>query len=329
MKTDTSTHFLRLKNEFVKFPFKAFFIFLFLTLISFGIFAQTKWAPKGAKWYYTRPYFDAQQATDNYGDCVVFESLGDTLINGQQAIALNMRFCSGKNISTEIIKQSGDTIFYLNNGVFYPLYNFSAKVGDTITVHSDRFKPVKACLFYYDSVNGFRYKITAVDSVEISGKWLKRQTVSSLSRDWGFAGGYSQAKYIIEKLGSLTYFFGRYSTFIPEESITLLRCYSDSTTAYHNPKWNKTCDLVGIKKIRSSGAPASIRNYGNNILSIQLYKPEERAKMYFYDMNGRMLGHQILKRDKTFISVQYLKTGIYFLKIVTATNTQTYKFIKP
>ena len=296
---------------------------------SSGLFAQVKWAPKGAKWYYTRPYYDAQQATDNYGDCVVFESLGDTLVNHQHAIALNVRFCSGKNISTEIIKQSGDTIFYLNHGIFYPLYNFSAKVGDTITVHSGWFEPIKACLFYYDSVNGFRYKITAIDSVKISNKWLKRQTVTFTPGGWGFYnGGNTQNVYLVEKLGSLTYFFGRYSLFIPEENITLLRCYTDSLIDYHNPKWTSSCDLVGIGEIKGANKLAMFQKQGDNILFIQLNKPVNGAKMYLYDINGRMINHYPLKNGKNYLSLHNLKTGIYFFKIVTATNTQTYKFIK-
>ncbi len=328
MQTTTSIHFSQLKSEIIAYYFKALFVLSFLTLSSSGLFAQTKWAPKGAKWYYTRPYLYSQGASDNYGDCVVFESLGDTLVNHQHAIALNVRSCSGKNISTEVVKQSGDTLFYLNHDIFYPLYNFSAKIGDTITVHPDWFEPVKACLFDNDTVNGFQYTITAIDSVKISGKWLKRQTVNRVGGNWGFWSGASSNLYVIEKLGSLAYFFGRFYLVIPEEKITLLRCYSDSTTVYHNPQWAADCDLVGIKEIKGQGILASIQNYRNNTLSIQLNKPAEEAKMYIYDMGGRMLGHQILKKDKTLISVQYLKTGVYFLKIVTATNTQTDKFIK-
>ncbi len=292
------------------------------------LLAQVKWAPKGAKWYYTRPYYNAQQATDNFGDCVVFKSLGDTLIIGQHAIALEVRYCSGDSISTEIVKQSGDTLFYLNHNKFYPLYNFSAKVGDTITVHLGWFEPVKACLFRYDSVNGFKYKITDIDSVDISGQWLKRQTVNSLSRDWSFCDNNPPDKYIIEKLGSLTYFFGKYSNFIPEENITLLRCYTDSTIVYHNPRWTSTCDLVGIKKINIPDSPAKIHRDGNNTLSVQLYRSEKSVKLYIYDISGRVLDYQMLKKKKTFIPIQNLKNGIYLLKIVTETNSQTYKFIK-
>ena len=118
MKTITSVIFSCLKSKLKKYNCKILLVLLFLIGSSSGLLAQIKWAPKGAKWYYTRPYFYTQGASDYYGDCVVFESLGDTLVNHQHAIALNVRFCSGKNISTEIIKQSGDTLFYLNHGIF-------------------------------------------------------------------------------------------------------------------------------------------------------------------------------------------------------------------
>ncbi len=306
-----------------------FFLFFSVFLLaggSTGVFAQVKWAPKGAKWYYTRPYYNQNNpGNDTNGDCVVFESLGDTTINGRHAIALEVRFCAGKNISKEIISSSGDTLFYLNNGKFYPLYNFAAKAGDTVTVHTGWFYPVKACLFYSDSVNGFRYKITAVDSVEISGRWLKRQTVDRISQDWGFFGGTSRKNYIIEKLGSLTYFFGRYSTFIPEESVTLLRCYSDSAMTYHNPAWGSVCDLAGtgqIKKVRN------LVVIGSNVLSVRLKGPQYNARMYLYDINGQLLFQHALHKGENTISLYPLQTGIYFLKVVTPEGLKVYKFFR-
>jgi len=326
MKIITSNLFLCLKSKLIKYSYKILLILLLLIGSSSGLLAQIKWAPKGAKWYYTRPYFYGTQGSNE--DCVVFESLGDTLVLGQHAVALEVHYCSGNSISTEIIRQSGDTLFYLNRGKFYMLYNFAAKAGDTITVHPGWFHPVKACLFDYDSVNGFRYKITAVDSMQISGQWLKRQTVERVGGNWDFWGGNSSSLNIVEKLGSLGYFFGRFYLFIPEEKITMLRCYSDSDIAYHNPRWTSACDLVGVNEIKGSDTLALIKQEGNDALSIQLNHPVHKADVYVFDVSGHLVNHKHLKNEKNSVSLHTLKSGIYFLRIVSNRKTQTYKFIK-
>jgi len=302
-------------------------IFLLIFTSCSSIYAQVTWAPKGARWYFTRPYYEPNGNSDSNGDCVVFESLGDTLVMGLQATALEVRYCSGDGISTEIIRQSGDTLFYLNRGKFYMLYNFAAKPGDTITVHSGWFRPVKACLYYNDSANGFRYKITAIDSVQISGQWLKRQTVERVGSNWDFWGGNPSSLNIVEKLGSLGYFFGQFYIVIPEEKITMLRCYSDPDIVYHNPQWASDCDLVGIKEIKGSD-PALIKQDGNDVLSIQLNIPVREVDVYVYDVSGHLIDHRHLKNEKNFVSIQALKSGIYFLRIISNRKNQTYKFIK-
>lgn len=313
-----------MKNPFILF----FSSFCFLFLLSINLQAQVTWVPKGARWYFTRPYYDPNINSDSNGDCVVFESLGDTTVMGQKATALEVRYCSGDSISTEIIRQSGDTLFYLNRGKFYILYNFAAKPGDTITVHPGWFHPINACLYYNDSVDGFRYKITAIDSVQISGQWLKRQTVERVGSNWDFWGGNSSSLNIVEKLGSLGYFFGRFYLVIPEEEITILRCYSDPDIVYHNPQWASGCDLVGIKEIKGSDTPALIKQDGNDVLSIQLNNPVREADMYVYDVSGHLIDHRYLKNEKNFVSLQALRRGIYFLRIISNRKNQTYKFIK-
>ena len=105
------------------------FILSFISLIS----TSQEWAPVGAKWFYTAPI---------NGKCITIESVKDSIIDGNESKLIDIRYCSDNRlISTEIIQQKGDSLLYLNDGIFHLFYNFSAKVNDTVKVHTKKFTP--------------------------------------------------------------------------------------------------------------------------------------------------------------------------------------------
>ena len=162
--------------------------FLFFCLTGFS---QAEWAPVGAKWYYTAPYFDPV-FYNGYGSCIYMESVKDSLIGGNSVRLLEIRSCNeDKFVARAVIRQNGDSIFYSHPETerFYLLYNFSAKVGDSIIVHGEKFHSAPGFLYPYpqEMINSFKYKIVQIDSLEISGSWHKRQKISSLDNEgWGF-----------------------------------------------------------------------------------------------------------------------------------------------
>jgi hypothetical protein len=144
---------------------------------------KPEFAPIGAKWYFNYP-----NSTSN--DYVVFESKKDTTIQGKDSRAIDVWLNNTKLVSREYVYQKGDSIFYYNRNYnsFFLLYNFSAKAGDTVTVHPAKFKPTKAFFSYNDSIPEFKYKILSIDSIQISGQWTKRQKVTLLKNGlWGFS----------------------------------------------------------------------------------------------------------------------------------------------
>jgi len=175
---------------------------LSILLVLFCNFLYSQWAPNGAKWYYNEP-------NSTNPNCITYESIQDTIIQSSNCKIIEVKRNNATLIGKEYIKQNGDSIFYYNYyaNSFHLLYNFSSKVGDTINVHLTKFKPTKA-FFSYDSINNFRYKIIALDSIQVSGNWVKRQKVLSLNaNDWGFPIAITQEHYILNEIGSLTYFF--------------------------------------------------------------------------------------------------------------------------
>ena len=199
-----------------------------------------EFAPIGAKWYFNYP-----NSTSN--DYVLYESKKDSTIQGKDSRVINVWLNNSKLVSREYIHQNGDSIFYYNENYnsFFLLYNFSAKAGDTITVHPAKFKPTKAFFSYDDSISDFKYKILLADSVQLSGQWIKRQKVTLLQDGlWGFSKPDGKDYYIINKIGSLAYFFGVQSGITPEDKFSICRCYSDSDFEFKSPHWGSNCDLT-------------------------------------------------------------------------------------
>lgn len=298
-------------------------LFFFLTN-SLTLFAQKDWAPVGAKWNFNQPSTEL----DNF---VVFESKKDSVIQGESVRVIEVKLNGTSLLSREYMRQSKDSIFYFNVNThkFYLLYNFNAKAGDTIVVHKDKFKPTKAFFSNNDSIDFFKYKVIAIDSIQISDEWFKRQKVEDLGNNsWGFTkptGGGND--YILEKIGSITYFFGVFPGIVPEENLSLLRCYNEVGLEYKDPLWTQECGII-------SGI-----NYPQSINDLQVYPDPFDEQLYIntsekietvevYNLNGQEI---LLSEDKNGVlclDTSRLKQGVYLLRITTLQHIYTRKIIK-
>lgn len=299
-------------------------LILFLILFhSVHLIAQVEWAPIGAKWYFNRP-------SSTVGDYVVFESIKDSTIQGKNVHVIDVRLNGTNFVSQEYVYQNGDRIFYFNSNLnsFFLLYNFSAKTGDTITVHSDKFKPTKAFFSYYDSIPYMRYKITSIDSIESSGHWIKRQKVASLKNgDWGFFDGIFSDCYILQGIGSLTYFFGRSGNLIPEEIMSILRCYSEPGFEYKNPMWTQDCDLISAISVNKLiDNDVIFPNPFSNQLNIKMAEPIESIEIF--DINGLKLLAVQQNKESVIINTSFLNNGCFLLRIITKHHIYSKKLIK-
>lgn len=295
------------------------FGFLFICLSGF---AQMKFAPIGAEWYYNRP-----SSTElNY---VHFESVKDTVIKDKSCHIIEVRLNDATLVSKEYLRQTNDSVFYFNanSSSFHLLYNFAAKAGDTITVHKGKFKPTKAFFSYDDSIPGFRYKIISIDSIQVSGSWLKRQRVASVKGDlWGFSKPDGNDYYVLDKIGSLAFFFGVQTGITPEDNGSILRCYSDPNFAFKNPLWNYDCG--GSTGIQSNDIEdkVMIQNPVHDQLSLKMSEPIESIDIY--DVKGTCLIATDVKGNAFSMDISFLKQGIYFLMIKMGQKMYSQKLIK-
>lgn len=306
----------------MKITIKCFFLFLFIPVEH--IYAQTEWAPVGAKWYYSTPYVLPPFIVD----CTLFESIGDTTISGKSCRIIEIRKCGGQQVITrEFLYQKNDSLYYFNKNDFFLLYDFSAVIGDTVVVHDEKFFPTLGYLFN-DSIESFKYKILDTDSIDIGGTWYRRQQINQLqSGDWMLGIGQAEGSWIIEKIGSYFYFFGRFGYFTFEESSGLLRCYSDSLLEYQNSEWNEACDYVSnTLKINTTDFIRFYPNPANDKVFIELI--EGKGVLTIHNLNGQIFCSKKLNLRLNTILIDFLRPGLYFLKVSTNKRNTILKFIK-
>jgi hypothetical protein len=307
---------------------KRILLIISLTLPFLTITAQVEWAPIGAKWYYTEPY----QEELSY---ILVESVGDTTIHEYNCRILKFTRNGHEFVSQEYIAQRGDTILYYNPHTdgFHTLYNFAAEIGDTIHVHYQPFKPNDAFLLPSSILDDgiipyFSYRIVGIASIEVSGIMLKQQEVDFLTNDdrWGFSNITGDV-FLIEGIGSLTYFLGRGNWIVPEESVTLLRCYSDELLSYYNPLWESSCILISSIETKWRQEHRIFPNPTGNILHIELDIDDQEFSIQVVDIYGRIrIAEQVNQSSQ--LEMEHLEPGLYFLKISSKRKTLTHKILK-
>lgn len=293
-----------------------------MIFVSLSSMAQTEWAPIGAKWYYNQPSSES-------GNYVLIESIKDSLIQEKNVRVIDVKLNGLDLISREYLRQSMDSIFYFNtnSNTFNLLYNFSAKVGDTIIVHETKFKPTNGFFSYYDSISNFKYKITSIDSLQINDFWFKRQKIIPVNSEWNFFSGMSDEMDFIEKIGSLTYFFGRLQYAYPEQQPSILRCYIDSDINYKNAQWDMACDFLSNNySYHTDDNIQLFPNPVNNFLSISAAEPVEIVEIY--DIRGSVLiSYKPNSRDLS-LELSSLEKAVFIIKLKTAQKVYVRKIVK-
>lgn len=305
-------------------PQKLIGLAVLIYTLTCSLYAQTEWAPIGAKWYYTAPYD---------GKCIYMESVADTTIKDKECKIVELRVCDDERLlAREFLHQTGDSLLYYNyhHESFHTLYDFSAEVGDTVVVHDTVFKTTDGFYkrFYYevDTFNSFKYKIVSIDSIDISGKSVRRQYVAFTNdSDFGFQFAYMNS-YLYEFLGSEIYFFGR-TTLQLEEFIARLRCYKDQQLDYINPEITGGCNssLALSKKYFNEEIMIYPNPFTYQFTITSLEKQE--LEIAIYTLDGRLILKESIQSNVP-LDVSFLNTGIYFIDVTSNKETKTFKVLK-
>lgn len=300
-----------------------------MLLLPFGAIAQQEWAPIGAEWFYNRPN------AFNQLHYIKFKSVKDTVINDKKSKIINVQNICGSStdLLNEYFYQEGGEIYYYNknNKKFHLLYDFSAKVGDTITVHSDVFKPSESFLSYSDTLPFFRYVIIEIDKIEIFGKQRIRQKVRDIENsEWGFVRPFDMDNYnyIIEGIGSLVYMYGASYNVVMEEDPLLLRCYKDKDISYTNPCWQDACDVgLAVNNFTKSSPIDVFPNPIENEINVN--SNEQIINIEIFSTAGeKVYSRNYLYENSTKLSLSFLPNGCYIMHTTTKENNYINKIIK-
>lgn len=319
--------------------------YLFLISANAQIFA-----PIGATWRYITP---AQNAPDsiqcrNYAQ---FEAIKDTVINSINAVKISKieiknRVEYGKS-QHEYFYQSGKKIYFLNrvSGEFHLLFDFEAKIGDTIKVFNNQsfqypFDNQTICGLKY-----FIYKIESVEIVTISGQSLIKQKVATICPTegleiipscnlcWGFSYSGTQIESeIIEKVGAVQNF---YSFLGNPNGVSLLATgytgmiyYQDESTDYFKNK-NNFCKVITSNLDRFQDDNVKIL-FEKDVIKIFGKDNQLGFDFRIFDVlgNSYLFTYEDISQNEIVISTSKLQSGIYILKFYSNSKLKTLKFNK-
>lgn len=307
---------------------------LFITLVLFPMFVYgQEWAPVGAKWIY-----DHQSGLQPY--LTIIESVKDTLILNKSCRKLITRqvdeimqqdgTCRWDTftISNDYIYTSNDTVFHYNKfeSSFYPLYQLNIEAHDTVLIR-DKITPCTQNEYF---CSRFEYLVDSISSLKLQENTLKVVYNSPTpSSEWMFNRSWNLENYpVVDKIGSLKYFFGVRKNFVMEGEIACLRCYNDKNISYKSEKWTEDCD-----HLRPLHGPSSVllneqdefRVFPNPFDSYINISGKYTANYELYNSDGRLL----IKGSGHEINTVKLGHGVYFLQLTSGKNiSHSIKVIK-
>jgi len=294
--------------------------------------AQTEFAPIGAEWCYN---FDDTCLLNH----VVSEK--DTTVEGSACRVIRHRVYLYNSIfesETYIIKQEQGKVYYYYQDQFHLLFDFDAKVNDTI-VTTFMYKRYN---FYTghpptDTILSVRYLVEEITINAHNLKVFKTKGIDEIEYGNDYYKPYSPPyiyKYT-EKIGYSVVFMPMFHNGgYPDKWFDYwLRCYSDADISFVSNKWGATSlpcgyPVMDINTLNNE----NIKIYPNPTTGeLRIENGELRIKsVEIFDVYGRnLLLHTANLTPHTVFDISHLPAGIYFVKIQNKDNSiQTFKIVR-
>ncbi len=318
---------------------------VFFLLYGLGLSAQTfdpyPWCPAGATWVYRYARLGGNFA-------YTFQYTKDTTVLGKSAKKLEVEHieCDSRNydecytnyrnkLDTPVIMyESGDTVYWLDDGQFVFLYNFGAQVGDQHRLSNSWNK----CLD-----GNLNYDFT--DTLEVGG--LSSDTISNIIYPkYQYKDAYNKRSgiygWVRRNIGGLSTLFPIPN---PQQDTTWyncngyyqthygiwngLMCYTDLFRGDVSPydsisTWGGICHniLTGLEDyVWEKQQSRYLTLYPNPTAADKVHiQTHEDIKSYeIYDVEARLIAQGELKVNNT-LYLPELSAGLYFLKLTTRQN---------
>ena len=292
--------------------------------------AQTEFAPIGAERYYTSTfgYFP-----DHFNHII---SEKDTIIEENNCRVLR-QYYDNSNIVNEkyIIKQEQGKVYYYYQEQFNLLFDFDAKVKDTV-----KFSLMGKKYFFDSSQNPAFWDIdtvfsvrSVVENITTNARYLKTFTTTILEEDR--LDAYFPYSYTYtEKIGLHSKFILKIESvyYIPEcPPYNELRCYSDADFSFVSDEWSATslpCNhsiTASINTLKDD----NITIYPNPFSDSVFVFTNNVGNLEVIDVSGKVVYNSKLSNGVNKISTNHFHKGIYLVKIQNKDNSiQTFKIVK-
>lgn len=284
--------------------------FLIFSLTFCSLKAQHEFAPIGAKWIQDKGHNDFENEMP-LNDFYTFESFGDTVINN-----LTLR-----QVNNYLFYQDAYKIYFWFGDSLNLIYDFDVNQGDTIQL---------SVLNYQEEIVKGDFIISAVDSIIIDGIILKK--VLAVNETLITIAEYEY----IEKMGSLhKLVYDKSGLFLVGGAFPeYLRCYNDNEINYKTEQFlqynQENCEYRSVTSTAEI-LEEQINLYPNPVdecLYIENFLKWNQAKYKMIHLSGQVIDEKYFTKEETKIDVTNLKSGFYFLQIITPDKNIIKPFIK-
>lgn len=265
--------------------------------------SQSEWFPIGAEWYYSR-----QESSLNK-DFFLVSVEWDTVLAGRDARIIKSPIYSNNDGFIFVSSDGQDSVFVFSEARedWVLLYDFSARVGDTIYTF----------LTPWDTTL-MEVIIDSISILEINGDTFDVQYVSTNPKvDWSNQN--------IRFLGNKQFLLPQNLLVIPQGP---LRCYYPSVEQVYSLV-EFACDLVPVNNPNSPDGGVKIYpNPAKDFLVIEGLEVDTYSySVRIFNLYGRLLHDSELTTNR--LSIKNLSNGLYFLSIYSShINIFSQKFSK-
>ena len=297
-----------------------------LSMIYLGCLQSQIIVQEGVTWRYNLYHFSQSEPLPEYNECYIE---GDTMINLQACKIYHRTYQTcDQRTSKEFIYFENEILYYYEHesNRFLMLYDFSAEVGDTLTME---FWPS----INLDNDSLFYIKIDSIDIFELDTFSLKRFYVSYDTWDdetIEFSADNNQGV-IIEEIGSLTNFFHFYDNGLCDASYNIgLRCLTLPDLVPYE-LGDIACDsITSALNLTNSLEIKLYPNPSHDYVSVRSDKQINNAEIIIYDLTGNELFRQV-KSGKTeldeYIELSFLPKSMYLISIFEVDKNDVSKLV--
>ena len=292
------------------------FLLTFLVFTLTGVLnAQGNWIQPGAEWDYYEITLNGPYRLH------IFYSK-DTVISGKYAKELTIRshdawpfISSNYYTSFQYVYASGDTAYYLVNGKFEMLYDFTASPNSSwdLGVDTSGLQCGKS-IMTVDSVGSGIYNSTSLKYFKV-----RHDSLSSV-----YITDY------IERIGCLSYLFPQENncdpTAIPELPGYGLICYKDSALGSVQLNYKNTYSCFPYDYLGVDGNDEDrIKVFPNPVSSYLMISGDDILEIELRNISGQLL--QAEWRNNA-VNMSSIPGGIYFLKVRSRNEVRQFKVLK-